>query len=81
MSKSSAGTGLGLALDRRAPALSLAGAGRQGRDLLAVEEHGLVVLACVIVEDVCQTALATILPREIPHRSAASERCRTYSAW
>lgn len=55
MGKSSAGTGLGLALDRRSPALGLAGAGRQSRDLLAVEEDGLIVLARVVVEDVCRT--------------------------
>lgn len=53
--KSSAGTRLGLALDRRPPTLGLAGAGRQGRDLLAVEEDGLVVLARVVVEDVYGT--------------------------
>lgn len=62
MGKSSAGTGLGLALDCRPPALGLAGAGRQGRDLLAVEEHGLVVLARVVVEDVCRTKSATSIP-------------------
>lgn len=53
--KSSAGTSLGLALDRRPPALGLAGAGRQGGHLLAVEVDGLVVLARVVVEDVCRT--------------------------
>lgn len=68
MGKSSAGTGLGLALDSRSPALGLPGASRQCRDLLAVEEDGLVVLARVVVEDICRTqkSATTLSPERRP---------------
>lgn len=46
-------TGLVGALDRGAPALGLAVAGRQGRDDLAVEQDGLGVVASAVVVLVC----------------------------
>lgn len=80
MGKSSAGTGLGLTLDCGSPALGLAGAGGQGGDLLAVEEDGLVVLARVVIEDVCTTKKSAIfLPKR--DQSTGCRRSKTYSAW